>query len=184
MLKWPVLCIVESRNPLQRPPPTPLKKRRRRSLSLSQDAEITEQFHSDWRVVQQHKHWQRPPRTADLWSSFSRCKEGKVPSQICWECNPCHPSRSCSLCHRSLVLLHPLRFSNPLFSCLFFVPSFLWTDTVNDRLLYLQFYSSINLNIFIQSHVLWWYLVNWPIGLKFTVRLRMVSLTIKWRVHL
>ena len=45
---------------------------------------------------------------------------------------------------------------------------------------YLQFYSSINLNIFIQSHVLWWYLVNWPIGLKFTVRLRMVSLTIKW----
>jgi len=34
MLNWPVLCIVESRNPLQRPPPTPLKKRRRRSLSL------------------------------------------------------------------------------------------------------------------------------------------------------
>jgi hypothetical protein len=46
MLNWPVLRIVGSRNPLQRPLPTPLKEEEE-DLSLSQDAEITEQFHSD-----------------------------------------------------------------------------------------------------------------------------------------
>ena len=100
------------------------------SLTNSQDAEIIEKFQSDWRVVQERKHRHRPTRTSHIWSTFSHWKEGKVSSQICWVCNPCHPSPSCSLCHHPLVLLQLPRYSSPLLFLFCYPPFCLFSETI------------------------------------------------------